>query len=332
MRSWENATVDMCCEVSNPFEERENRFLYGKDFEASCKGRNRICPDVKAHFYLFNTLVELCELLIKGSRGIAQQGIIKRLLASRDVGIILSKDGYNINMWLCYGKKKDKVNADKAFLNELWVNIERISEGRGVEKAYIELGFNYISSFNDPSKVFENIPFVTSNFIDSEGRTCVKVLHSDVEPGFYHVQYYIWSKLSEKDKKIYRTTNQWKVVPDKYKGLCSEIVKLVLERNRGSFPGSSFILKEMGDTVGIVSSVSGIVDYVSRWNGNISRYVVKYNSTEIKVEDRVFIESMLGLISQMPLIHSIKWESDVEDCAVYLCRSWEEGAVDLWVR
>ncbi len=287
---------------------------------------------------IFNFLKEICSKLLKdgNSSGILYQGILKRIILSKDIGLVVDLKGKQVeDLRLCFGKTAKNllgdteiINLVRSLVNALGISID------GVSRLYIELGFLYISS----ADMRNGFPFVVS-VVNHEGNFIARLAYVNTEQGLYDVDTKYRAILNSKQQGKVRYTGSWKPFGLEYNDVINKVDMCLgdwFSSMRGLMQGDTFLLRTRFDCIEeIVNSVPSIMRILAKDNprSDWSYYIWRRGSDTCseKLLDGIY---SIDFPLSFPNVHNIRWDTSLCTGGMvkgYWSKSLESNAVDVWI-
>lgn len=286
----------------------------------------------------FNFLKEICSRLLKdgNSSGILYQGILKRVILSKDIGLVVGlEEGQVRDLRLCFGKTAKNLLEDRETVNLVQSLINALGSAmKGVSRLYIELGFLYISC----ADMRDGFPFVVS-FVNHEGNSMARLAYLNTEQGLYDVETKYKSILNSNQQDKVRYTGSWKPFGPEYSDVIKKVGMCIedwFSSMRGQIQGGTFLLRtRSGSIEEIVNSVPSMMRRLLADNSNSDwNYYLWRRGEDIcseKLLDRIY---SIDFPLSFPNVHNIRWDTSLYTKGVvrgYWSKSLEPNAVDIWI-
>ena len=300
---------------------------------------------------LLNSLKTISSILLKNgnSAGIYEQGILKRMIISKDACIVIRiLDKKVVGLKAFFGKSQRDLIKNEEIIKLIQVILDVCGDLlEGVTKLYIELGFIYISDID----IAEEYPFVISK-VNYKGTGIARLICLNPDQGLYDVNSKYSSVLSCREREKVRYTKDWNKFDGSYNETLSKLVVpfknwIVSESDLGLLQGNRFILRPTHIWYGFEEEIVNSIPrdmIISTSNSVKSGWVHfhwrKGSSLDIWLIDKAVSPELLRGISTVefprsfPNVHSFRWDTTiVKDNKVnwYWSKSSESNAVDIWI-
>lgn len=287
---------------------------------------------------IFNFLKEICSKLLKegNSSGILYQGILKRVILSKDIGLIVGlNDGEVKDLRLCFGKTAKNLLEDREIVNLIQSLINVLDSAmKGVSRLYIELGFLYVSC----ADMRNGFPFVVS-VVNHEGNSIARLAYLNTEQGLYDVDTKYKSILNSNQQDKVRYTGSWKPFGFEYSNVVKKVGMCIedwFSSMRGQIQGDTFLLRtRSGSIEEIVNSVPSMMRISSTDNSNSDwSYYLWRRGKDICSEKLLDGIYSIDFPLSFPNVHNIRWDTSLYTEGVvkgYWSKSLEPSAVDVWI-
>lgn len=300
---------------------------------------------------LLNSLKTISSILLKNgnSAGIYEQGILKRMIISKDACIVIRiLDKKVVGLKAFFGKSQRDLIKNEEIIKLIQAILDVCGDLlEGVTKLYIELGFIYISDID----IAEEYPFVISK-VNYKGTVIARLICLNPDQGLYDVNSKYSSVLSCREREKVRYTKDWNKFDGSYNETLSKLVVpfkkwIISESDLGLLQGNRFILRPVHNGHGFEEEIVNSIPRdmrISTSNSVKSGWVHfhwrKGSSLDIWLIDKDASPELLRGISMIefprsfPNVHSFRWDTTiVKDNKVnwYWSKSSESNAVDIWI-
>lgn len=350
-----NPTRDYDCSSVAVSKPERYKAIYGDFLLDALKGADMVNimdrHEKGKSALLLNSLKTISSILLKDgdSAGIYEQGILKRMVQSRDVCLVIRiLDKKVVGLKASFGKSQRDLIKNDEIIKLIQVILDVCGDLLdGVTKLYIELGFIYISDVD----IAEEYPFVISK-VNYRGTGIARLICLNPDQGLYDVDSKYSSVLSCREREKVRYTKDWNKVDGSYNEILSKLVVpfknwIVSERGLGLLQGNRFILRPTHIRFGFVEEIVNSIPRdmrISTSNSIKSGWVhfhwKKGSSLDTWLVDKDTSLELLRGISMVefprsfPNVHSFRWDTTIiEDNKVnwYWSKSSESNAVDVWI-